>query len=147
VYLECDTYVIEQAPEPDLSGESRGVVSEGPVGARWAARFRVFRYEVRVWRGGNIPDVADAVDSPRRVGEGPEAARRVLEVARDVPSLVWGRDELAAGEMWNSNSIIAWILSKSGIDVEGIQPPTGGRAPGWHAGLIVAARDHRCRSL
>ena len=61
VHLEHDTYVIEQTPEPDLSGESRGVVAEGPVGARWAGRFRLFRYEIRVWRGGHIPDVAEAV--------------------------------------------------------------------------------------
>jgi hypothetical protein len=25
------------------------------------------RYEIRVWRGGHIPDVAEAVDSPVRV--------------------------------------------------------------------------------
>jgi len=35
-------YVIEQAPVPDLNGAARGVVSEGPVGARWAGRFGSF---------------------------------------------------------------------------------------------------------
>jgi hypothetical protein len=31
-------YVIEQTPVPDLSGEGRGVVAEGPVGASVAGR-------------------------------------------------------------------------------------------------------------
>jgi hypothetical protein len=67
VELPEDQYVIEQTPEPDLSGTDRGVVAEGPVGSRWAGRFRPFRYEIRVWRGGHIPDIAEAVDSPKRL--------------------------------------------------------------------------------
>jgi len=140
VQLDSDTYVIEQAPVPDLSGESRVVVAEGPVGASWAGRFRIFRYEIRVWRGGEIPDIAEAVDSPRRLTQEETVARRVLEVVSEVPRLVWGRDELGVGEMWNSNAIIAWVIARSGIDADSIQPPAGGRAPGWRAGLI-AARD------
>ena len=61
------TFVIEQAPVHDWSGKDRGVVAEGAVGARWAGRFRIFSYEIRLWRGGHIPDVAEAVDSPRRL--------------------------------------------------------------------------------
>ena len=132
--------MIEQTPEPDLSGERRGVVAEGPVGARWAGRFRIFRYEIRVWSGGSIPDIAEAVDSPRRLTTDPAVARRVLEVARRIPTPVWGRDGLRTGEMWNSNSVIAWILSTGGIDAQAIQLPRGGRAPGWNAGIVVAAR-------
>ena len=64
VELPEATFVIEQAPVPDLSGDQRGVVAAGPVGARWAGRLRIFRYEIRLWRGGHIPDVAEAVDSP-----------------------------------------------------------------------------------
>lgn len=40
-------FVIEQTPVPDNNGIRRGVAVSGPVGARWVARFRVFRYEVR----------------------------------------------------------------------------------------------------
>jgi hypothetical protein len=40
--------------------------------------------------------------------------------------------------MWNSNSVIAWVIARSGIDAERIQPPAGGRAPGWQAGLVLA---------
>jgi hypothetical protein len=42
--------------------------------------------------------------------------------------------------MWNSNSLISWLIARSGIDTASIHPPTGGRAPGWHAGLALAAR-------
>ncbi len=134
-------FVIEQAPVHDWSGEDRGVVAEGAVGARWAGRFRIFRYEIRLWRGGHIPDVAEAVDSPRRLTDDPARARRVLEVVRQIPTPVWGRDELAAGEMWNSNSVIAWTLVRSGIETASIDLPAHGRAPGWHAGLVVADRS------
>jgi hypothetical protein len=64
VRVGAETYVIEQAPVSNLSGNRRGVVAEGAVGSRFAARFRIFRYEIRLWRGGHIPDVAEAVDSP-----------------------------------------------------------------------------------
>jgi hypothetical protein len=141
VHLGDKTYVIEQAPEPDLTGERRGVVAEGPVGARWAGRFRIFRYEIRVWQGGHIPDVAEAVDSPRHLSTDPKVARRVLDVAPKIPRVVWGRDELGTGEMWNSNSVIAWILATSGIDARAIQPPSNGRAPGWNAGVVAARRE------
>ena len=134
-------FVVEQAPVHDWSGQERGVVAEGAVGSRWAGRFRIFRYEIRLWRNGHIPDVAVAVDSPRRLGEDEEHARRVLELVAQVPTPVWGRDELGTGEMWNSNSVIAWMLARSGIETASIQPPAGGRAPGWQAGLVVARRQ------
>jgi hypothetical protein len=141
LHVGDDTFVIEQAPVADAHGERRGVVAEGPVGARWAGRFRLFRYEIRRWRGGSIPDVGEAVASPLRLTDDEALARRVLELIAHVPTPVWGRDELAAGEMWNSNSVIAWVLASSGLDAESIQPPAGGRAPGWHAGLVVARRQ------
>jgi hypothetical protein len=134
-------YVIEQAPVHDWSGKDRGVVAEGAVGSRWAGRFRIFRYEIRLWLGGNIPDVAEAVDSPQRLTTDEDRARHVLGVVAQVPTPVWGRDELGTGEMWNSNSVIAWVIARSGIDTASVQPPTGGRAPGWQAGLVVARRS------
>jgi hypothetical protein len=143
--LEVETserkFVIEQAPVHDWSGAERGVVAEGPVGARWAGRFRIFRYEIRLWPGGHIPDVAEAVNSPQRLSDDDRIARRVLEETGRVPTPVWGRDELHTGEMWNSNSVIAWVIARSGIDAGSIRPPSRGRAPGWHAGLVVAATD------
>ena len=140
VELPEGTFVIEQAPVHDWSGQERGVVAEGAVGARRAGRFRIFRYEIRLWPGGHIPDVAVAVNSPRRLTDQEHLARRLLEMVPHVPAPVWGRDELGTGEMWNSNSVIAWVIARSGINDEAIQPPRGGRAPGWRAGVIVAHR-------
>ena len=140
VHVPDGRYVIEQTPVPDSKGGERGVVAEGAVGSRWARRFRIFRYEVRCWRGGTIPDVSEAVETPQRLTNDPVVAQRVLELAVHVPTPVWGRDELGAGEMWNSNSIIAWLIARCGLSAESIRLPSGGRAPGWRAGLVVARR-------
>jgi hypothetical protein len=134
-------FVIEQAPVGDSSGLERGVVADGAVGSRWAGRFRIFRYEVRRWCGGIIPDVDEAVESPQRLTGDPDVAQRVLDLAPHVPTAVWGRDELRAGEMWNSNSVIAWLIARCGLPAESIHPPEGGRAPGWRAGVVVARRQ------
>jgi hypothetical protein len=141
VRVPAGRFVIEQTPIPDRNGAERGVVAEGAVGSRWAGRLRIFRYEVRRWRGGIIPDIAEAVESPQRLTDDPGVAQRVLDLAPHVPPAVWGRDELAAGEMWNSNSIIAWLVASGGLPAESICPPAGGRAPGWHAGIVVAHRQ------
>jgi hypothetical protein len=141
VFVPEGRYVIEQTPVVNNDGPERGVVAEGAVGARWAGRWRIFRYEVRRWCNGLIPDLAEAVDSPQRLTNDVGQARRVLELVPTVPIMVWGRDEARTGEMWNSNSIIAWLLYRSGLDVDRITPPSGGRAPGWNAGIVVARRQ------
>ena len=133
-------YVIESAPIRAADGPERGVVAEGAVGSRWAGRLAIFRYELRFWRDGVIPDIAEAVDSPLKLSDDAETGRRLLALASSVPTPVWGRDQLRAGEMWNSNSIIAWLVASSGLDAGKIHPPRGGRAPGWDAGLVVAQR-------
>jgi hypothetical protein len=134
-------FVIEQAPIRTTDGPDRGVVAQGPVGSRRLARFSLFRYELRCWRNGFIPDIAEAVDSPRHLTDDPDVARRLLALLPLVPTPVWGRDEFHTGEMWNSNSFISWLLARSGVETGAIRPPAGGRAPGWNAGLIVARRD------
>ena len=140
VRLGDDRYVVEQAPVWSSREPDRGVVTEGPVGSVRLARSRLFRYEVRRWRGGVIPDVAEAVDSPRLVSSDPARAQLVLDLVPDCPAATWGRDELRTGEMWNSNSLISWLLARSGHDVDAISPPAHGRAPGWGAGLVAARR-------
>ena len=132
-------FVIEQAPAAS-NGTDRGVVSEGAVGSARAARFGIFRYELRCWRDGVIPDISEAVDSPLRLTDDSERAQRLLELAPSVPTHVWGRDELGAGEMWNSNSVISWLIAGCGLEPESIDPPAGGRAPGWRAGIVAARR-------
>jgi hypothetical protein len=64
----------------------------------------------------------------------------VLDLLPQVPPLVWGRDEARAGEMWNSNSVVAWTLERVGLAGRAGRPPDGGRAPGWDAGVTVARR-------
>lgn len=141
VRVPAGRFVIEMTPTPHSNGARRGVVAEGAVGSRWAGRCRIFRYEVRRWRDGVIPDVAEAVESPQRLTGDPALAQRILDLMPHVPTPVWGRDELGAGELWNSNSLISWSIARSGVDAESIQPPSGGRAPGWHAGVVVARRQ------
>jgi hypothetical protein len=95
---------------------------------------------VRRWQNGVISDVAEAVESPRRLTDDPRLARLVWDQVPELPTPVWGRDQLAAGEMWNSNSVISWLLTRSGIDAASIRPPSPGRAPGWDAGIVIARR-------
>jgi len=103
-------FVIEQAPAWRDSAE-RGVVAEGAVGARALGRSRLFRYEIRLWRGGVIPDIAEAVESPQRLSDdldcaaeaagaraartdarvGPRRARRRRDVELELPDLVADR--------------------------------------------------------
>ena len=138
VFVEEGLYAIEGASVVDDQGEKRGVVMEGAVGWRWAGRWRIFRYEWRRWREGVIPDLAEAVEGSRRLSNSLEVARKLLDLMPEVPRLVWGRDEIKAGEMWTSNSQMAWLLEKSGLEAERIEPPKGGRAPGWKAGVVAA---------
>ncbi len=137
---------VEVAPVPDDDGrERRGVVGDGPVGSSLLGRWRVFRYEVRRWSGGSIPDLRHAIDSPRVLSTDPAEIATALDQLERVPTPVWGRDELGLGEMWNSNSVVAWTLASNGLLPSDLAPPTGGRAPGWDAGRILARRERRAQ--
>ena len=96
VYVPEGRFVIEQAPAWG-EGSRRGVVAEGAVGARAFGRFRIFRYEIRSWREGVIPDIAEAVESPLRLSEEPQQAQgagenvlRLALVQRPVAVLPFG---------------------------------------------------------
>ncbi|GAA5035080.1 hypothetical protein GCM10023258_36580 [Terrabacter aeriphilus] len=138
--LDDTAFAVEMGPVWNVTEPDRGVLLEGPVGTRWLGRFRAFRYEVRCWPGGHIPDLAEAVASPVRTTHEPGTVAAVLDVLPQLPPLTWGRDELGAGEMWNSNSAVAWALACTGHDMDALRPPPGGRAPGWSAGLVLAGR-------
>ena len=131
-------FVVEMTEIRDGGGSERGVVAEGPVGSRWLGRFRLFRYEIRRWRDGVIPDLSYAVESPVCVTGDADLVRRVLDLVVDVPTPVWGRDHLRTGDMWNSNSVTSWLLTTAGVAGAAGSPPQGGRAPGWAAGVAVA---------
>lgn len=132
-------FTIEMAPEWGGPGGDRGAVVRGPVGLRWLGRSRIFRYEVRCWRNGVIPDL-DRASACRVVGHDLPRALRLVALVPHVPTLTWGLDELGAGEMWNSNSVVSWLLVRSGHDVYDVGPPARGRAPGWTAGAVIASR-------
>ena len=138
-------FAIELTPVPRGGGAAgRGSIGEGAVGSPLLRPLRLFRYELHARPDGEIPDILDAVESPRRVGRTEAEARRVVALLPSVPLLTWGRDELGLGEMWNSNSVVAWLLSQAELDLTSIAPPHHGRAPGWHAG-IEAAHLSTCR--
>jgi hypothetical protein len=134
----CTT--VEVAPAWDHTGGAgdHGAVMSGPVGLRVLGQSRWFRYEVRCWHDGVIPDLDAAVGGPLRLTDDDDVVRRALAATATVPTLTWGRDELGLGEMWNSNSVIAWVLLRAGIEVGRIRPPAGGRAPGFYAGVVAA---------
>lgn len=137
VHLTGERYVIENAwPSPDGDTSSRGVVLEGPVWSPRLCRFRLFRYEVRCWEDGSIPDIEHAVASPI-LRFGSEFALRILGSTDSIPRHIWGRKLRVAGEMWTSNSVISYLLTVSGLTASDYRPPDGGRAPGWDAGIRI----------
>jgi hypothetical protein len=135
---------------PSIWGRSAraggGVAAEGPVGSRLAGRFAPLRYELRCWRDGIIADVEHAVSSPIQISEDLRVAQRLLDLVPLVPLSAWGRDELGGGEMWTSNSVIAWLIARVGLATADVRPPAGGRAPGWDAGLRVATGQTALRA-
>jgi len=85
VHLPEGRFTIEQAPVPAGDPAARGVAVEGPVVSPLAGRLRVFRYEIRCWRDGVIPDAADAVGEPVTVTRAPGRARAVVALVPEVP--------------------------------------------------------------
>lgn len=132
-------YFVEMTPVPVGDGD-RGVVARGAVGSLLLGRFRIFQYEVRLWRDGSIPDLGYAVGGAVRITSDERLVRRAMASVSEVPNPVWGRDELDTGEMWNSNSVVSWVLARVGLLDPAGRPPGRGRAPGWNAGVLVAER-------
>lgn len=143
VRLDGERWMIEMAPVWHRAEAARTVVCEGAVGLPWLRRSRFFRYGVHRSRAGDFPDVSSAVGGPRRMSTDAGRAKALLALAPHFPTTTWGLDELHAGEMWNSNSLTSWLLARSGHTLVSVCPPAHGRAPGWSAGQVVAAR-HDC---
>lgn len=92
-------HVIEMTPAWGQPRAARGVVATGPVGTRLLGTSRLFRYEIRAWPDGVLPDRAYAVDSPVDIPLTPEAARALLASLPRVPVLTWGRTAPGTGDM------------------------------------------------
>lgn len=139
VATEGRRFTIEMAPEwSGPRNSDRGVVQTGPVGLLVLGHWRLFRYEVRCWRDGKIPDLNWAIGDPAMLTDLRTFADSLVDCARDVPPLVWGRTVPGTGDMWNSNSLVSWLIVTAGLDPSAVQPPTGSHAPGWKAGIAVA---------
>ncbi len=149
VHLPEGTTVVEVAPVWDVPDgrPEHGAVVSGPVGLRALGRWDLFRYEVRSWRDGIVPDLADAVGDPVVLTHDELVSRWLLDLVPAVPALTWGRDERGLGEMWTSNSVVAWLLQRAGFDAGRLVPPGGGRAPGWDAGVTLARRHRQPLTL
>ena len=142
-----ERYVVELAPAwtppfgiiGTIRGRNdRGVVATGAVGSRLLGWWPWFRYEVRCWPDGVIPDLEFAVGEPLVIPLSNERAQAMIDQVAKVPCHVWGRDVLGIRDMWNSNSAIAWVLQSGGVDAASMVPPTDGSAPGWAAGVLAA---------
>lgn len=140
IWLDDRRFTLEMAPAWGRSHGGPGVVDTGPVGLRLLGRSRLFRYEVRRWRDGEIPDLAHAVGHAQRVCADASRAQAVYDAVAEVPMLTWGRDDLGTGDMWNSNSLVSWCLARGGADLDAVRFPDHGRAPGWAAGSLAAQR-------
>ena len=143
VRVPSGRYVIEMTPVVGRGAGDHGAVAGGAVGSRLLGWTDLFRYEIRCWREGQIPDVAEAVESPRVLSTDPAFGQRILELAPQVPTPTWGRDELKTGDMWHSNSLISWLLVSAGIEIDQVRLPVGGRAPGWDAGIKIGSASSR----
>jgi hypothetical protein len=95
VRLPEGRFVIEMTPSRPATAPSVESSPRVPVGLRAAGRFRLFRYEVCRWRDGVIPDIAEAVESPLRLSEDPDCARRLLELVPRIPTPVWAATNCA----------------------------------------------------
>jgi hypothetical protein len=110
------------------------------VAARWQHRPVRDLYHSALELRPGLSVRGAAIESPRRLTGDPSIVRRVRDLVPSVPTPVWGRDELGAGEMWNSNSVTSWLITRAGLPVDSIDLPAGGRAPGWNPGIVVARR-------
>jgi hypothetical protein len=90
VHLGHNRFVIEMAPVWANKQPDRGVVNEGAVGLPWLGRSRFFRYEIRRWPGGAIPDITDAVASPQRLSTDPAQAQLLLDLVPAFPAATCG---------------------------------------------------------
>lgn len=140
VFVGERRYLIEMTPVWGQPRGDRGVVSVGPVGLRALGCCRFFRYEIRRWEGGVLSHRGHATHETHSLILDARTAETVLASVSRVPLLTWGRRVWPGGDMWNSNSVISWLLTEAGIDAMVLQPPAGGRAPGWVAGAARATQ-------
>ena len=126
----------EAADHGAVAGGARGQPPARPLGAvsirdpllSVAARSQTSRRRLRA------PAAADR--RPCSCSGG--SVLELVPLRSDLRSGGWTRSQ--TGEMWNSNSLVSWLLVSHRPDVgRADRLPVGGRAPGWQAGIAVAA--------
>lgn len=125
---------------PAWQGGRGTPLATGSVGFRGADRFALFRYQLHCDDGGTFPDERWAIGEPLVVSRESGVPERILALAAKVPRYTWGRRVRGTSEMWTSDSVVSWLLTRAGIDLAQFGPPPGTRAPGWQAGLEIARR-------
>ena len=90
------------------------------------------------WQDGIIPDVDWALGPPTQFPLSLLDTRALLARVELTPRLTWGSDPFGIGDMWNSNSLVSWLLETSGINAAELTPPADGSAPGWRSGIAAA---------
>lgn len=134
--LDGERFTLELMPAP--AGPNPRNEVTGPVGAAFAGRWRLFRYQVCLLPNASLPDERWAVEPPIRLSEDAAAVRAIVGASKEVPAYTWGRRRPGHPEMWTSDSALAWILDRAGLHPERLVVPAGCRAPGWSAGLAEA---------
>ncbi len=112
----------------------------GPVGFPGADRVRFLRYQMTCLATERLPDEAWTIASQRLAAD-EGLGERILAHASEVPRHTWGWRVRGTSEMWTSDSAISWLLLRAGFDARALAVPAGGRAPGWRAGLELAAKQ------
>jgi hypothetical protein len=139
VTVGTDRFVIEMTPVWSDHDVDRGVVQEGPVGARWLGRSALFRYEVRRWPDGRIPDVAEAVGGPRCVGEDPLRAQALLDLVPQVPVLTGVATSGAPVTCGTPTRSPRGCSPAAGTTcTASCRPPAVAPPPGWTVGLALS---------
>ena len=133
----CPSHVIELTESLDDQAERDrvGEVAQHGIFGPWS-------YAIRVFRNGSIEDETN-IKETTVLSTDCDTARNIVQLARDVPLLDYGEKigtKTGAADRWSSNSVVSWILQKAGLDPANIDPPSGGIAPGWDAGITQAKK-------
>ncbi len=106
--LDDTAFAVEMGPVWNVTEPDRGVLLEGPSARGGSAVSGLPATRCGAGRAATFPDLARRCDPVRTTHEPGTVAGRPGRAPAAAAAHTWGRDELGAGEMWNSNSAVAW---------------------------------------
>lgn len=134
---ECNRYIIELTESVSDKAESAKVGETVQHNI-----FGPFGYTIRLYRNGQEEDHERSKPRILLTNDCGIASNIVAFVkAQEIPDLDYGKKigtRSGAADRWTSNSVVAWLLQRTGLNPGGIFPPDGGIAPGWDAGSSYA---------